>query len=83
MNFRRTALKHLAIASVLAFSAQAALACDDADEEMKMAAAYEVATVARAEAQQAASPRQDAAAQAHADPTPVAAPVQTADAAQR
>lgn len=46
------ALKCLAAATVLVLSAQATTACDDFDEEMAMAAAYEAAKLARSQKHQ-------------------------------
>ena len=49
MNAQMTALKCLAAAAILALSADVAAACDDFDEEMTMAAAYDAAKLAQSQ----------------------------------
>jgi len=67
-----TALKCLAAATVLMLSAQIAPACDDFDEEMLLAAAYEATKLAQSQAPQQQATGQPAAAPASATPTGVA-----------
>ena len=50
MSAHTTTLKCLAAATLLSLSVQVATACDDADEEMTMAAAYDAGKVAQSQA---------------------------------
>ncbi len=56
-----TTLKCLAATTILLLSAHAVAACDDFDEEMAMAAAYDAAKVAQSQAPQPTSSRLTAA----------------------
>lgn len=75
------ALKCLAAATVLVLSAQVATACDDFDEEMAMAAAYEAAKLARSQKQEVGQQAAASQAGAASDVASIDQPI--ADAVQR